>query len=106
MSYFRFHRSLKLVPGLRLNFSKRGGSLSLGGPGATVNVGSRGVRGTLGLPGTGLSYVSQQKWATRWKTKMGTSPSDGGGGAAGFGRLIAFLVVLGSVGYIYVHYMR
>jgi hypothetical protein len=34
-------------------------SVSVGGPGATLNFGSKGVRGTVGLPGTGLSYSHQ-----------------------------------------------
>ena len=55
---FRFHRSVRLAKGLRLNFSKSGASLSVGGPGATVNLGRRGPRATVGLPGTGLSYSS------------------------------------------------
>ena len=53
---FRFQRSLRLAPGLRLNLSKSGVSASLGRPGATVNIGRRGVQGSAGLPGTGLSY--------------------------------------------------
>ena len=52
----RFHKSIRLLPFLRLNFSKSGISFSLGAPGATVNLGSKGVRGSAGLPGTGLSY--------------------------------------------------
>lgn len=53
---FRFRRSIKLLPGVRLNFSTGGVSTSLGGRGATVNIGRRGARATVGLPGTGLSY--------------------------------------------------
>lgn len=53
---FRFRRSVRLMPGVRLNFSRGGVSASVGGPGARVNIGKRGVRGTVGLPGTGLSY--------------------------------------------------
>lgn len=53
---FRFRKSIKLMPGVRLNISKGGFSTSIGRPGATVNIGKRGVRGTVGLPGTGLSY--------------------------------------------------
>jgi len=52
----RFRKILTLAPGLRVNFSKSGASLSLGGKGATVNLGRKGLRSTVGLPGTGLSY--------------------------------------------------
>lgn len=53
---FRFRKSVKLMPGVRLNIGKTGISASVGGKGATVNVGKRGVRGTVGIPGTGISY--------------------------------------------------
>ncbi len=52
----RFHKSLKLIPGIRLNFSKSGPSVSLGQRGATYNIGTKGQRATVGLPGSGLSY--------------------------------------------------
>jgi hypothetical protein len=55
---FRFRRSVKLMPGIRVNLSTRGASLSLGGRGATVNLSSRGTRTTVGIPGSGLSYSS------------------------------------------------
>ena len=53
---FRFQKSVRLAPGLRLNLSKSGVSATLGRPGATVNIGRRSVEGSAGLPGTGLSY--------------------------------------------------
>ena len=56
---FRLRRSARLGP-LRFNFSKGGlSSISLGGPGASINlpVNRRGgARTTVGLPGTGLSW--------------------------------------------------
>ena len=52
----RFHRSIRLARGLRVNLSKTGASLSVGRPGATVNLSRRGARGTVGLPGTGVSW--------------------------------------------------
>src|SRR5687767_3652940 len=55
---FRFRKSVRLLPGVRLNFSTRGVSTSLGGRGATVNIGRKGARATLGIPGTGLSYTT------------------------------------------------
>jgi hypothetical protein len=50
----RFRRSVKLAPGLRLNFSGSGASLSVGPRGASVNFGSRGAFLNSGIPGTGL----------------------------------------------------
>lgn len=60
---FRFRHSTRLGP-LRFNFSKAGlSSISLGGPGASLNVPvarSGGPRVTVGLPGTGLSWSVEQ----------------------------------------------
>lgn len=55
---FRFWRRIKIAPGLTLNLSKSGGSLSFGPRGAKFTVGSRGKRATIGVPGTGLFYTS------------------------------------------------
>jgi hypothetical protein len=52
----RFHRSLKLLPGVRLNLGKRGIGISAGVRGFRVGVDSRGKAYTsAGIPGTGLS---------------------------------------------------
>jgi hypothetical protein len=53
---FRFRKSIKLLPGVRLNLSKSGVSASIGRPGATLNISENGTKGTVGLPGTGASY--------------------------------------------------
>jgi hypothetical protein len=53
---FRFRRTMKIAPGVRLNIGKRGGSISIGRRGASMTLGgSRGATVNLGLPGTGLS---------------------------------------------------
>jgi tetratricopeptide (TPR) repeat protein len=54
---FRFWRRIKVAPGVTLNLSKSGGSLSFGPRGAKFTVGSRGRRATVGIPGTGLFYT-------------------------------------------------
>ena len=54
---FRFRKTIGVLPGVRVNLSKSRVSTSLGGRGATVNVGADGRRMvTLGIPGTGMSY--------------------------------------------------
>lgn len=53
---FRFRKSVRILPGIRLNFSKSGMSTSIGRPGASVNLSSKGTRHTVGIPGSGLSY--------------------------------------------------
>jgi hypothetical protein len=54
---FRFRHSIRLAPGIRLNIGKRGLSTSLGGRGAHVTVGCNTTRATVSAPGTGLSYT-------------------------------------------------
>ncbi len=56
MGYFRFRKTFSILPGVRINLSKTGVSGSLGGHGATLNVGHGKENVTLGVPGTGLSY--------------------------------------------------
>ena len=54
----RYRKSIRIMKGVSINFSKSGASLSLGGRGHSVNIGKRGIRTTVGIPGTGLSYSS------------------------------------------------
>lgn len=56
---WRLRRSVRLMPGLRLNLGLSGLSLSAGPRGASVNIGPRGVFRNIGLPGTGLSHRSR-----------------------------------------------
>ncbi len=53
---FRFRKSVRLLPGLRVNFSRSGASLSAGVRGASVTFGRRGTYANVGIPGTGMSY--------------------------------------------------
>ena len=55
----RFFRRKQLFPGLRLNMSKSGPSLSVGVRGAHMTVGRRGITRTVGVPGTGVFYTSR-----------------------------------------------
>lgn len=49
------------MPGVKLNFSKRGVSTTLGVKGARYTMGSGGRRtASVGIPGTGISYVTTQ----------------------------------------------
>jgi Protein of unknown function (DUF4236) len=60
MGSFRFRRTIKIAPGVRLNINKRSVGVSAGARGARVSVNSDG-RSTrsVGVPGTGLYYRSQ-----------------------------------------------
>ena len=50
----RFRKSIKLMPGVRLNLSKTGISTTVGVKGASVNLGKKGAYMNTGSPGTGL----------------------------------------------------
>ena len=50
----RFRRSIKLAPGIRMNFSGSGVSWTVGPRGASLGFGSRGTYLNTGVPGTGL----------------------------------------------------
>jgi hypothetical protein len=53
---WRFRRSFKLAPGIRMNVGVRGMSWSLGPRGASINVSRRGTFANVGISGTGLSH--------------------------------------------------
>lgn len=55
---FRFWQRIKVAPGVTLNLSKSGGSVSIGPRGAKFTVGPGGKRATVGIPGTGLYYTT------------------------------------------------
>ena len=64
---FRFHKAISLIPGVRLNLSKTGPSLSVGERGSTFNIGEKGTRATVGLPGSGMSYSVNKSWRNPFK---------------------------------------
>ena len=51
---WRFRRSIRLFPGLRLNLSKSGLSMTAGIRGLSVTTGKRGTYMNAGIPGTGI----------------------------------------------------
>ncbi len=55
----RFYRGVRIFPGLKVNFSRSGPSLTAGVWGAHVTVGRRGVTRTVGIPGTSIYYTSR-----------------------------------------------
>jgi hypothetical protein len=54
----RFRQSFNLLPGVKVNMSKGGMSLTAGTKGFHLNFSKRGVRQTIGLPGSGISESS------------------------------------------------
>jgi Protein of unknown function (DUF4236) len=61
----RFSRRLSIIPGLRVNLSRSGASLSIGHRSAWFTIGPREPRVTLGAPGTGLLYWTEAVPPTR-----------------------------------------
>ncbi len=62
MGSFRFRKSIKILPGVRLNINKSSLSLSLGKKGMHYTISSNGTSTkSVGIPGTGLSYVDRDK---------------------------------------------
>jgi len=53
---WRFRKSVKVLPGVRVNLPTRGVSATLGPRGATVSVDAQGVYGNLGLVNCGRWY--------------------------------------------------
>ena len=54
---WRFRKSVKILPGVRLNFGKGGfTSATVGGRWLKTNLSGRGAKHTVSVPGTGVSY--------------------------------------------------
>jgi hypothetical protein len=59
---FRYRKSIRILPGVRLNLGNRGlASISIGKRGFTINISKRGIQTTVGVPGTGVSYTTKRK---------------------------------------------
>ena len=78
---FKFRKSIKIAPGVKINVSAKGVGVSAGVKGARVSTGQSGSRITTSLPGTGISYEkrigkkkgSKQKSATTQHVSSPTS---------------------------------
>lgn len=61
---FKFRKSIKLLPGLKINLSKSGISFTLGKKGCTTNIKpGKTPKTTFTIPKTGISY--EKKWNKR-----------------------------------------
>lgn len=72
----RFRKSVKVVPGVRLNFSKSGISTSLGTTGARMTFSKNGVYSNVGLPGTGLYMRERMFKQSSPKSKLIAKETD------------------------------
>lgn len=94
---FRFRRTIKVLPGIRLNLSRSGISTSVGVRGAHVTVGHGQVRETVGLPGTGMYYTESQ--STRQALIEGAGEAEAPGAPMApprwtFGRVLRWLLLV------------
>ena len=56
----RFRKSIKIAPGVKLNFGKKSIGMSVGGRRAGISINSKtGVHGRVSAPGTGFSYTTK-----------------------------------------------
>lgn len=70
---FRFRKSFKIAPGVRVNFGKKSTSVSVGGKGFRKTYSSSGRTTTsIGIPGTGLSYSTSTGSSKRGSSKRST----------------------------------
>ncbi len=73
---FRFRKSFKVAPGIKLNIGKKSAGVSVGGKGFRTSLSSSGRKTTsVGVPGTGLSYVSSSGGSSKSKSSKGSASS-------------------------------
>ena len=95
MGYVRLFRRVRLAPGVSLNLSGSGPSVSFGVRGAHLTLGRSGVRRTVGIPGTGLFYTSRQGWHSGVHSSPAVHGNEGtGSGAVALGVLVVLIVAL------------
>lgn len=95
---FNFRKSIKIMPGVRVNLTKKGvSSVSVGKNGARVNVSKKGTRTTVGLPGTGLSYSSYSPRNKQSKVKTPLSSNQDSRDAGSFKGVFKFLLILAVI---------
>ncbi len=73
---FRFYKRFRILPGLSVNVSKSGPSLTVGMRGAHMTFGKTGVRRTIGIPGTGIYYTSHSGYHTGFHSAHVETPID------------------------------
>jgi len=95
---FWYRKSFRIAPGIRINISKKGlSSVSLGGRGATLNVGSdSGSRVSVGIPGTGLSYSERLDSPESLQDVVEST-----GERSGHGIIVKIILILGGISFLY-----
>lgn len=76
MGHTRFRRSVKIMPGVKVNFNKKSVGVTFGGKGAHYTVNSSGRKtATVGIPGTGLYYTESSGGGSSRKSSGGAAHS-------------------------------
>jgi hypothetical protein len=70
---FRLRKSIKILPGVKLNVSPTGTSWTIGKRGASVNLKDGTTRASVGIPGTGVSYSEKIGGSSRATSTPGAS---------------------------------
>ena len=69
----RFRKSIKIVPGVKLNLNKKSASITLGGKGIHHTISTTGKKSTsVGIPGTGI-YYTESSGGRKSKTNKNTN---------------------------------
>jgi hypothetical protein len=89
---WRFRRTLKIAPGVRLNIGKRSVSTRFGPRGAGLTIGTKGTTVSAGIPGTGLH--ASQRLRNEPRSASGTSASQGDGRSSVWGWLAAEVIAV------------
>ena len=106
----RFRRTYKILPGVKINVSKGGFSVTIGPRGFHLTFGKHGVRQTIGIPGSGLSETSylfknepesereKESREDSHREERDSDDDNGGVGCFPWGCLL-FILVLAVAGY-------
>ncbi len=94
---FRFRRTMKIAPGVRLNLTKTGVSARVGPRGLGLTVGTSGTTASAGIPGTGLH--ASRKFKKNAKKSAATTadqtPQPERKGVGFFGYVVIAAVIFG-----------
>ncbi len=71
---FRFYKRVHICPGLSVNLSRSGPSLTMGVRGAHLTLGAGGMTKTVGLPGTGIYYTSRSGYHSGFHSAHADAP--------------------------------
>ena|SRR5579872_6605699 len=85
----RFRRSVRILPGVRLNLGLHGAGVSVGSRGLHVGMNRRGMYSSVGIPGTGIYAVHHVR-----KGEHASVAGSAGGFVVGLLIVIALIVVV------------